>query len=162
MPDGWVKAHRKLLDWPWFANPTVAHLWEYCRLKATHAECTVVVGLTPVKLLPGQFVFGLKKASIETGLTIQKLRRALEVLSESNCLERTVHSTNRFSIITLVNWDRYQGEECDTNTTSNTQTTRKQHADNMQTTYRQHADNNRQEWKEWEEEEYCTPRSPSL
>jgi hypothetical protein len=38
-------------------------------MKASYQEYDAIVGMQIVHLIPGQFIFGLKKASSETGLT---------------------------------------------------------------------------------------------
>ena len=78
-------------------------------MKASYKEFDAIVGLQIVHLMPGQFVFGLKKASIETGLTIREIRTILDCLKKAENL--TIKTTNKFSIITVVNWPTYQGDE---------------------------------------------------
>jgi len=109
--NGWVKAYRKLLKWPWFRYPNVAHLWEYCRLKATHHARRTVHGGQEIDLEPGQFIFGRKVAARETGLSERQVRTALSKLQTSKCLKATRHSTKQFSVITIYNWERYQSRE---------------------------------------------------
>ena len=106
---GWTKAWRRLLRWPFFRNPKVAHFWEYCRLKASHARCRVTVGYVEVELEPGQFIFGRKVACQETGLSARTLRCALAALIRSKSLKTTIHPTRHFSVITVLNWEAWQG-----------------------------------------------------
>ena len=113
--DGWVKSHRKLLKWPWFRNPNIAHFWEYCRLKAGHAARRVLVGTVEVNLLPGQFIFGRKVAAQETGLTEQIVRTCSKKLILEGCLNLTTHSTNLFSVATICHWGHYQYDGQETN-----------------------------------------------
>jgi len=80
-------------------------------LKASHKGVYIIVGYQKVNLLPGQFVFGRKKASKETGLTEREIRTIIDFLKTSGNL--TIKSTNKFSIITIVNWRTYQADEVD-------------------------------------------------
>jgi len=107
--NGWVRDHRKILDWPWFKNPNAAHLWEYCRLKASYQARRALVGPVEVDLLPGQFIYGRRTAADETGLSEQEIRTAAKHLIREGCLNLTTHSTNLFSVATVCNWERYQG-----------------------------------------------------
>ena len=140
MSDGYVKLWRKKLDWPWFKDPPVAHLFEYCLLKATWQPRDVAIGGIMTRLGPGQFVFGRKMAAKETGLSEQSIRTALGKLTIDGCVKSTKHSTNLCSIVTVCNWDTYQSAEDASNQQINPPST------NLQPTF-----NHRQEYKERKE-----------
>ena len=95
-------------------------------MKSTHKEFEAIVGLQTIRLLPGQFVFGRKKASEETDLSEREIRTALAFLKNAGNL--TIKTTNKFSIITIVNWITYQGEEIEND----------QQGDQLPTSYRPH------------------------
>jgi hypothetical protein len=100
-------------------------------MKATHKDHEVLVGFNKVELISGQFVFGRKVASEETGLSEQEIRTCLRNLTKLGNL--TIKSTNRYSVITIVNWGDYQVEQCESTNTS----TGSQPAGNQQvTTYK--------------------------
>lgn len=124
MRGGYVKLYRAVVDKGWLSNPVLWTFWTYCLLKASYKETTVIVGNQQVKLLAGQFVFGRQKASKEIGLSERQIRTCCEVLKNMGNL--TIKTTNKFSIITVVNWDSYQGRE-EENDHQNDQ----QHANNM-------------------------------
>ncbi len=123
MNHGYVRFWRKSLDAGWLKNHKLWAFWSYCLLKATYREYDAIVGLQIVHLFPGQFIFGLKKASVETGLTIQEIRTIIEFLKKAGNL--TIKSTNKYSIISIINWDIYQGRD-DDEQQANQQTTNKQ------------------------------------
>lgn len=135
MNRGYIKLWRKSLDKGWLKNFKLWWFWCWCLMKASYKECDLIVGFQTVHLMPGDFVFGLKAASKETGLSIQEIRTCVVFLKKEENL--TVKSTNKFSIISIINWDIYQSEEIEINTQNNKQLTNKQ-----QTT------NNKQEYKE--------------
>lgn len=114
MKRGYVRLWRKSLDAGWIRNHKLWAFWTYCLLKASHKEFDAIVGLQVVHLMPGQFIFGLKKASIETGLTIREIRTILDFLRKAENL--TIKTTNKFSIITIINWPTYQGDETENDT----------------------------------------------
>lgn len=135
MQRGYVKLWRKTLDSGWLKNHKLCSLWLWCLLKASHKEFDMIVGCQQVHLMPGDFVFGLNKASDELGISIRSIRTIIDFLRKSKNL--TIKTTNKFSIISIVNWDTYQQEE----TSSDKQT------DKQPTSYRQATDN-KQECKE--------------
>jgi hypothetical protein len=99
---GWVKTHRRKIKWEWFSTPNTAHFFEYCLLKASHKEFRY-----KGKVIPrGGFWFGRKVASTETGLSERSIRTAIKHLISTN--EVTIKTSSQGSIITVVNWDKYQ------------------------------------------------------
>ena len=57
MERGWIRLWRKSLDKGWLKNRNVWTVWCWCLMKASHKECTVIVGNQEVHLKPGEFVF---------------------------------------------------------------------------------------------------------
>ena len=94
-----------------------------------------MIGMQEVTLQPGQFIFGRKVASEECGLSEQTIRTCLVKLK--NMKKLTIKPTNKFSVISVVNWGRYQTD----NQASNQQT-------NQQLTNNQPTTNHKQEGKE--------------
>lgn len=111
MHRGYVKLWRKTLDTQGAQNPKFFAFWAWCLLKASHKRCTVMVGNQLVHLEPGQFIFGRKKASRETGLSEREIRTAVAFWASVGNL--TIKATNKFSVITIINWPIYQGSEGD-------------------------------------------------
>lgn len=105
---GWVKLHRRMLEWPYFYSHKTAWFFLWCLLKATHKPYRTVVGNTEVRLEPGEFIYGRKAASIETGLSERELRTVVSTLNNANSIKTTTHPTNHFSVITILNWKAYQ------------------------------------------------------
>jgi len=108
MNRGYIKLWRKSIDSGWIKNHKLWAFWSYCLLKASHQEFDAIIGVQTVHLLPGQFIFGLRIASSDTGLSIREIRTILAFLKKAENL--TIKSTNKFSIITIVNWPIYQGD----------------------------------------------------
>lgn len=139
---GWVCLHRSALYDGWIKNHKLWILWTYCLLKASHKERKVFIGNQRIDIKPGQFIFGLKKASEETGLSIQSTRSFLNFLKKMKNL--TINSTNKFSVITINNWELYQGKDIDSNKQSN-----------MCLTSNQQTSNNRQQYKQRNNKKKC-------
>jgi len=75
-------------------------------MKATWKPFKQMIGYQTVPLEPGQFIFGRKKAAQELGLSEKIVRTCLDTLEKAENV--TIKRTNKFSIITIVNWDTYQ------------------------------------------------------
>lgn len=106
MQDGWIKLWRKSMDSGLLQNHELWAFWCWCLLKASHKPHSQMVGYQVVDLKPGQFVFGRKKAAHELRLTERKIRTCLKHLEKLQNL--TIKATNKYSIITIVNWSTYQ------------------------------------------------------
>ncbi|MDD4181643.1 MAG: hypothetical protein PHE87_08445 [Victivallaceae bacterium] len=135
--DGWIKIWRKSVFNKFFSNPPIWHLFTYCILKANYKERTIFRNGHSLKLEPGQFVFGRKIASDETGLSEQQIRTALRRLSEPSQEGGpliAVKSTNAFSVVTVLNYEIYQHVETPNQPATNQQLTSDQPATNQQLT----------------------------
>ena len=107
--DGYIKLYRKSIENGWLKNGDLWRFWCYCLLKATHQKTTVVVGWQQIELEPGQFIFGRRVASDDLEMSERKVRTCLHALK--NMQNVTIKTTNKFSIISIVNWDTYQQAE---------------------------------------------------
>ena len=94
-----------------------------------------MVGLQEETLLPGQFIFGRKKAAQELMYSENKTYRLINKLKNMQNID--IKSNNKYSIITIVNWELYQGLNgvCEQQS--------EQQIDNKQTTNRQQIDTNK-------------------
>ncbi|WP_064468254.1 hypothetical protein [Lederbergia galactosidilytica] len=108
---GWIKLHRKLLSSNIFQNEKLLKIFVYCLMKATHTEYQQIVGKQKVDLKPGQFVFGRRKAALELDMKESTVRDYIKTLKDDNVI--TITPTNKFSVITIVNWEFYQSKEDD-------------------------------------------------
>jgi hypothetical protein len=108
MSKGYIKLWRQILDSEMLKDHKLCVFWIWCILKASHKKHKVTVGRHEVQLLPGQFVFGRKKASEELNISEQSIRTIINFLKKTEKI--TIKPTNKFSIITIINWDIYQSE----------------------------------------------------
>lgn len=109
MTQGWIKLHRKMMYSNVFQNEKLLKVFIYCLMKATHVDRRQIVGKRFVELEKGQFIFGRKKASIELNMKESTVRDYIELLKQDEMIQ--VNSTNKYSLITVVNWELYQHEE---------------------------------------------------
>ena len=120
MNNGWIKIHRKLLEWEWYDEPNTFRLFIHLLLKANHKP----KNYRGVNIETGQIMTGLNLLAEQTGLTVQKIRTALNNLKATS--EITSKTTNKGTVIQIVKYSDYQIE---TNKTTN-----KQQTNNKQTT----------------------------
>jgi hypothetical protein len=109
MRQGYIKLWRKALDNDWLKNHELWAFWCYCLLRAKHEPGRVRVGFQEVQLEVGQFIFGRAQAARDLGMTEWKIRQCLDFLKRSGNLASKTAS--KFSIISIINWDTYQGSE---------------------------------------------------
>jgi hypothetical protein len=128
---GYIKLWRKVLNNGMMHNPELLRFWVWCLLKASHKPYTAMVGYQEVDLEPGQFVFGINAAANELDSTPRKMRTCVDTLVKTKNLTRK--TTNKFSILTVINWDRYQTNEEENDKQNDKQATSKRQAsDNKQ------------------------------
>jgi len=118
---GWIKIHRKFLDWEWFNKSEAVHLFLYMLIKANHKDAKWQGN----DVKRGQFISSLGNISNATGISIQQIRTILKKLEKTNEIE--VKSTSQFTIVTICKYECYQDENETTNKplTNNQQTTNK-------------------------------------
>ncbi len=109
MERGWIKLHRKTIDSAVFRNPDLFMFWSYCLMKASHKPIAQMVGFQTVHLDPGQFIFGRRQAAKELPLSERTIRTCLKKLENSRNL--TIKTTQKFSVISVVNWEIYQSND---------------------------------------------------
>ena len=134
MNRGYIKVWRKIIDAGWLKNHKLCAFWLWCLLKATHKEFDVIVGCQSVHLMPGDFVFGRKVASKDLAMSEQSIRTLLDFLKTTQNL--TIKTTNKFSVISITNWDTYQLNENEINQQINQPLTNKQPTTNHKQEYK--------------------------
>ena len=112
-PIGFIKIHRKILDWEWYSDTNAFRLFMHLLLSANY-EDKKFQGLD---IKRGQLVVGRIELAKSTNLSEQQIRTALTKLKSTN--EITIQSTNKFSIIELVNYNLYQDNKRENNQQDN-------------------------------------------
>ena len=123
--NGYIKLYRKLIRWGWYQDSVVKGLFLHCLLLASFRDFKWM----DKHLKAGQFVTSYKRLSEDLGFTVQQIRTALKKLESTG--EITSTSTNKFTVITVMNWENYQVDEDSTNTQSNNPITNEQQTDLM-------------------------------
>lgn len=110
---GYIKLHRKLLDSEIFWNERLLKVWVWCLIRASYATRSAVIGHQRISLLPGQFITGQKTASEALEIAPATVWRYLHLLEELGNL--TLKTNNKFTVVTVVNWDLYQSKDSEVN-----------------------------------------------
>lgn len=103
--EGWIKLHRKLLEWEWYSDTNAKVLFLHCLLKANIKDCNWK-GM-PIKR--GQFFSSYASLSTELGLSIKEIRSASKKLEKTG--ELTLIGASNGTMITVCNYASYQHEE---------------------------------------------------
>lgn len=101
----WIKLDRNILTWKWYSNNNTKALFIHLLIKANIKEKTFM-GL---EIRRGQLVTSYKTLSRETGMSLKNLRTAMENLETTEEITRKIF--HDYSIITINNYDLYQGED---------------------------------------------------
>lgn len=113
-----MNLHRQLLDWEWFDNSHMVHIWVYFLLKANVKDGS----WHGVDLKRGQLVTGRKALSTELNLSEQQVRTCLEKLTKTGYINQ--QTTNKYTVVTICNYDSwfdYGNVEQPTNNQQNNQ-----------------------------------------
>lgn len=122
MAESFIKLYRKMLDWEWYTDTNTFCIFLHCLLMANWKEGRFMGHKIP----RGSFVSSYPQLASQTNMSIQNVRTAVNHLKLTG--ELTVKSHAKFSIFTVVNYNRYQDDNRQANRqlTDNQQTTNSQ------------------------------------
>lgn len=100
--NGFVKIHRKLIQWGWYQDNAVKGVFLHLLLTASYRESKWQGHV----IQPGQVITSYGRMAKDLGFTVQNIRTAISKLISTG--EITKEVTNRYQLITIVNWDDYQ------------------------------------------------------
>lgn len=100
--NSWIKLYRKFVEWEWYSDVNCKVVFLHLLLTANHK----VKRWQGREIGVGEVVTGRNALAEDVGLTVQQVRTALKKLSDSG--EIVVEHTNRFSLIKIVNFQKYQ------------------------------------------------------
>lgn len=122
---GFVKLHRKILDWEWYDDPKTFKLFMHLILTVNIKSST----WHGIEIPAGSRVFSYRKLANELLFTEREIRTHLNRLIKTHTV--TQYSTPNYSVITVVNWDLYQfnrhSERQTDDTQSDTRPTQQRH-----------------------------------
>lgn len=119
-----IKVYRKLLDWEWYTDVNTKTLFLHCLLRANWKAGE----WHGIHYDEGEFITSLPSISRETGLSIRQARTALSRLKMTGELtsrltdKTTGKKLTKFRIITVNNWNSYQGSDRQNDSQNDSQT----------------------------------------
>lgn len=123
--NGYIKLYRKLIKWGWYQDSVVKDLFLHFLLTASFKDFEWMGR----HLKAGQLITGRKRLSEELNFSERQIRTAMEKLKSTG--EVTYETTNKFTIVTVINWEDYQiNEEMPTKSATNERPTKDQQATN--------------------------------
>lgn len=128
MHRGFITLHRKIVDWEWYSDINVFRVFTHLILTANW-EPKKWKG---VSVKRGQKITSIQHIAEETGLTPQSVRTAINKLKLTG--ELTTKSTNKYTVVTLTNYDFYQEKEKQLTSNITSETTNEEQTANKQLT----------------------------
>ena len=144
--DGWLKLYRSILDSAVFQDAEILKVWIWLLCNVAFEQHDTICYGKVIHLKPGQIATGRKKIAQCTDLNENKVYRALNALKSLGNIE--IKATNRYSIITIVNWDKYQEENYKRTSSeqqTNSKTTTEEQQDNSKRTQHKNGKNGKKE-----------------
>lgn len=134
--NGYVKIHRKLIRWGWYKNSVIKDTFFHCILMANFSD-QPFEGIVVKK---GEFVTSYENLASDLGFSVQQIRTAIKKLKSTG--ELTTKSTNKFTLVRVVNWEQYQTSDKLVTSKTTCNATNEQQTSNNQITNEQQTNNN--------------------
>ncbi|MFD2916424.1 Lrp/AsnC family transcriptional regulator [Psychroserpens luteus] len=125
---GYVLMHRDLMDWEWYQSPNVVRLYFHLIFKVNFKDKKWQGQLVK----RGQLITSNSHLASDLRLSIQTVRTAIQKLQDSGYIK--TKSTNRYTLITLVDYDKFQSAKIEVNKPVDTQTASNKQMSNSQLT----------------------------
>lgn len=105
--EGWIKIHRKILENPIICKDSdYLAVWIYLLLNATHKEIPALFKGKKIILQKGQLITGRKSMSNQLKISESKIYRIINDFKSEQQIEQ--QTSNQNSLISILNWDKYQ------------------------------------------------------
>ena len=101
-----ISLHRKIIKSAVFSDGDLLKVWIWCLVRANHIDREVVQLGQVIQLSRGQFITGRFAAAEELQMTTDKYRSRIATLVKLGQICQK--ATNKYSIITVVNYSSYQ------------------------------------------------------
>lgn len=105
MDFGFIKLHRTIKRWEWYTDLNVKSVFLHLLLSVNHADAAWQ-GIT---IKAGQCVTSYASLSQALGIGEKQVRNAISKLKRTG--ELVVKATNKYSLVTVVNWALYQSTD---------------------------------------------------
>ena len=135
--NGFIKLHRKMEEWEWAKEPNTFVLFIHLLLLASWKDSR----WQGQDVVRGSLITSLSHLAEITGLSVQNVRTSLDHLRSTG--EITVRSTNRFTVVTVINYGLYQDNDVNLTNELTSQLTNNQQTGNKQVTTSKERKNNK-------------------
>lgn len=109
MSNGWIKLYRSTLKNPFMFDADVLGTWIYILLNVSYQQEDAVFEGKRITLQPGQGIFRFTEMAHVLGVTRSRMYRIIGLLESEKQIEK--QSSPRNSIVTVINWSKYQSAE---------------------------------------------------
>ena len=127
-PNGFIKLHRKIIDWEWYDDINTKTLFIHILLMANY-EDRKWHGETVKR---GSFLTSYQTLATQTGLTMQQVRTSIKKLLSTNDITKV--TSNKNTVIIVPNYNLYKAVQQTEEQTNNIEETNEQHSNNIQVT----------------------------
>lgn len=103
--EGYIKLHRKIIEWEWYNDQNTFRLFMHLLIKANHTDAN----WKGKELKRGQRFTSVGNLSRELSLSEKAIRGAIEKLVKTKEIEIT--GANKGTMITICKYDSYQSSE---------------------------------------------------
>lgn len=101
--NGYIKLHRSILNWEWWSDEKTTRVFLWLLLNAQWEDSR----FRGYEVPRGSLVTSYKSISENLGISVKSARVAIEHLKRTG--EVAVKGHPHFSIVTITNWEKYQG-----------------------------------------------------
>lgn len=101
--NGYIKLHRKIIDWQWYDDPYILKTFMTLCVMANYKDGYFL----DKKIKRGQLATSIRKLSTIMRMDKDAVNRCLKCLEKSGDIK--IKRKPKFSIITICNYDLYQG-----------------------------------------------------
>lgn len=115
--ESYIKLYRKIRNTSVWCDSDKLKLWLYCLTEASYEDRTILHENKKIDLKKGQFITGRNKLEMDFNNGVKNsskisgstLVRWLELFEKCEMLH--IEKTNKYSVVTVLNWDKYQQNE---------------------------------------------------
>ena len=109
MNRGYIKIWRKIQDSFLWQNPKALILFTHLLMEANYKETEFMMNYKKIFLKRGQLICGRKQLSFDTGIGEGTIYKLMEMFEHEHLIEQ--QKTNLYTIVTMVNYNKYQDFE---------------------------------------------------
>jgi len=102
---GYIKLHRRILDWEWYKDSNTKNIFIHLLLNACYDNCRFM----GKSVNRGEYITSLSRISSDLDIPVRQVRTAIKRLKDTG--EIDTQTTNKYTKVTICNYESYQVEE---------------------------------------------------